>query len=371
MVDAGNDPVTGKRRQITATCATKRAAEDKLNSIISDLRAGIQVGHDATLGELLDAWFAVVRLAPSSRSDYRSAMKLIPDGLRAVPVWKVRPHDLDSLYVRLEGTGLGAARIRRVHNILSSAFAQAVKWQWVARNPVVDASPPPVPKPRVVAPTSQDVRVLLEAADGQLATFLKLSAHLGARRGEVCALQWSDFVIDPDTGTGSVLIERAWSDGGRDGGLVLKSTKTDRTRTIALGVNAVVSIKSWKAQCNAAALAVGAGLGPWVFAADPLHVVCIRPDRMTVLFEQLRTQCELPHVQLRQLLDQVERNIQSTIRYDPSKPARLPDIPKPAGKSAPAPVRLPSDIAAANEQYRKAPSGTLFIDDQGNQWRKP
>lgn len=352
MVDAGDDPVTGKRRQITATCATKRAAEDKLNSIISDLRAGIQVGHDATLGELLDAWFAVVRLAPSSRSDYRSAMKLIPDGLRAVPVWKVRPHDLDSLYVRLEGTGLGAARIRRVHNILNSAFAQAVKWQWVARNPVVDASPPPVPKPRVVAPSSQDVRVLLDAADGQLATFLKLSAHLGARRGEVCALQWSDFVIDPDTGIGSVLIERAWSDGGRDGGLVLKSTKTDRTRTIALGVNAVASIKSWKAECNTAALAVGAGLGPWVFAADPLHVVCIRPDRMTVLFEQLRTQCELPHVQLRQLRHHVASELYAAGFDDTQVAGRLGHARASTTKDFYAAFRPVRDAAAADHLDR-------------------
>ena len=352
MVDAGDDPVTGKRRQITATCATKRAAEDKLNSIISDLRAGIQVGHDASVGDLLDAWFAVVRLAPSTRMDYRSAMKLIPDGLRAVPVWKLRPFDLDTLYATLERTGLGAARIRRVHNIMSSALAQAVKWQWMTRNPATDASPPPVPKPRIVAPTPAQVKQLLEAADGQLATFLRLSAHMGARRGEVCALQWSDFVIDPDTGTGTVMIERAWSDGGRGVGLVLKETKTDRDRTIALGVNAVAVFKSWKAQCAEDALAVGAGLGPWVFAADPLHVVCIRPDRMTKLFEELRDGVGLPGVQLKQLRHHVASELYAAGFDDTQVAGRLGHARASTTKDFYAAFRPVRDAAAADHLDR-------------------
>lgn len=349
IVDAGTDPVTGKRRQLTATCKSQKAAEDKLNGMIAELRQGIQVGHAGTVGELLDAWFAVARLAPTTRNDYRSALKLIPDPLRATPVWKVRPYDLDALYADLERRqGIGPARIRRVHNILSTAFGQAVKWQWLTRNPVTDASPPPVPKPRIKAPTPEQVRTLLDAADGQLAVYLRLSAHLGARRGEVCALQWSDFDLD----AGVVTIERAWGDGGKGVGMVLGTTKTDKARTIALGPNAVATVRGWRAQCAEVALGVGATVGPWVFSSDPLHVVPVRPDRMTKLFEDLRTAVGLPDVQLKQLRHHVASELYAAGYDDTAISGRLGHGRTSTTKDFYAAFRPVRDRAAAEELDR-------------------
>lgn len=297
-VEAGQDPVTGKRRYVTATLPTKAEAEDRLNAIIGELRSGVLVGHDATLGQTIDAWMAMVQLAPSARSDYRSAIKVhVPDWLKTMPVWKVRTHDLDRLYADLAAAGLGPDRIRRVHNILSSAMKQAVRWQWIARNPAVDASPPPIRRRTPKAPAADQVRTLLAAADGQLATYLRLSAHLGARRGEVCALQWTDLDLEG----GQVTIRRAWSDGGKGVGLVLGPTKTDRVRTIALGPAIVADLRAWRAQAASSALAAGGPLGPWVFAADLLHHVAVRPDRMTKLFADLRDSTGLTGVQMKQL----------------------------------------------------------------------
>ena len=178
-LDAGPDPITGKRRQIRRTIhGLKADAEDALNALIGEQRAGIVHGHDATVGQLLEKWFAGAKLAPSTRADRRSAMKLITPGIKAMPVWRLRAHDLDELYAHLQATGLLAARIRTVHSVLRTALAQAVRWQWIARNPAVDASPPAVGRARIAPPLPEEVRRLLVAADGQLDTFLRLSAHL-------------------------------------------------------------------------------------------------------------------------------------------------------------------------------------------------
>jgi hypothetical protein len=75
--------------------------------------------------------------------------------------------------------GLGAARIRRVHNILRRSLGQAVKWQWIARNPAVDASPPPVRKTKISPPDPAAVRRLIDACNGPLRLWVVLGATLG------------------------------------------------------------------------------------------------------------------------------------------------------------------------------------------------
>jgi integrase len=298
IVDAGVDPVTGKRRQMSKTVrGSRKDAEQAMAQLLTSAGRGDTHGHDARVSQLLDLWFERARLAPSTRVDYRSAMKLLPVPFVRTPVWKVRAHHVDELYGQLQRNGLSATRIRRVHNILRTAFAQAVRWQWIARNPVIDASPPPVPRADVRPPSAEQVRQLLEAGDGHLATYLRLSAHLAARRGEVCALQWTDVDLDGQ----QITIRRAWSDGGKGVGMVLKSTKSERERTIALDRLAVAMLRSWRAELGRVALEVGAPLGPWVFPADPLGVTAVRPDVMTHRFQRLRAGLGLDGVRLHDL----------------------------------------------------------------------
>jgi integrase len=294
-IDTGPDPASGKRRQVRRTIhGTKADATDALNALIGEHRQGVTHGHDATVGQLLERWFATARLAPSTRADRRSALKHVTPTVRAMQVWRLRAHDLDAMYAELERQGLQAARIRTVHSVLRTALAQAVRWQWIARNPAVDASPPPVRRAVIAPPSPEDVRRLLAAADGRLAAYLRLSAHLGARRGEMCALRWDDIDLDG----GQLTIRRAWSDGGRGVGMVLKTTKTDRERTVALDRHAVAMLRAWRAETAEVALAVGAHPGPWVFAADPLGVTAVRPDRMTHQFAELRRSLGLDGVRL-------------------------------------------------------------------------
>lgn len=291
-IDVNPDPVTGARRYVTRTVhGTKSDAEAALTALLAEASAGVTLGHTGTLGELLDRWFAGAHLAPSTRNDYDSAMRNhIPAALRKMPVWKLHAHDLDALYTHLLAQGVGPIRIRRVHNIISAALKQAVKWGWIARNPAVDASPPPLRRKEPNVPTVDEVRQILAAADEGLAVFLRLSAHLGARRGEVCALQWSDV----DIAAGQLTIRRAWSDGGRGVGMVLKGTKTDRSRTIALDRLAGAMLTTWHRRLAELALSAGGHPGPWVFPADPFDgTTAVRPDRMTHRFEQLRTNLHL------------------------------------------------------------------------------
>ena len=294
VIDAGVDPVTGRRRQTVRTVrGTKRDAQDTLNQLLAEAQQGVSHGHDSTLRQLLDAWLAQARLSPSTRLDYRRAIDAhLPAPLLGQRVWKIRTHDLDRLYVALETKGLGPARIRRVHNILRRSLGQAVKWQWIARNPAVDASPPPLPASKIEPPNAEEVRRWVAGCDGQMRVYAVLAANLGARRGELCALQWSD--VDLDSGT--MFIRRALVDGGPGVGIVAKETKTNRDRTVALDGQTVALLRQHRRERLELAMSIGASLGPWVFSSDPVGRVLPRPDSISRRFSRLRDELGLGHV---------------------------------------------------------------------------
>src|SRR5438034_8973074 len=108
---------------------------------------------------------------------------------------------------------------------------EAVRWQMITDNPATHASPPRPVRPRVQAPTPDDVARLLAAAqaeDPEFALYLRLAAVTGARRGELCALRWSDLDLEG----GQVVFARSLAVG--NDGVVVKKTKTDRSRRLAL-----------------------------------------------------------------------------------------------------------------------------------------
>lgn len=66
-------------------------------------------------------------------------------------------------------------------------------WDWIVHNPARRATRPPARRPCIHLPSAGEVVGLIEAAhavNGSLPIFLRLAAVTGARRGELCALQW-------------------------------------------------------------------------------------------------------------------------------------------------------------------------------------
>ena len=86
--------------------------------------------------------------------------------------------------------------VRNIAGVISSAFSWAVEQESIERNPV-SASKPPVPKKcKGIGLAVPQKDMLIEAASGHwcIAMFLEMTVGLGARRGEVLALRWSDIV---------------------------------------------------------------------------------------------------------------------------------------------------------------------------------
>jgi len=176
---------------------------------------------------------------------------------------------------------MSAMTIRQIHSILSGAFAAAVRWEWIDRNPAGSAK---LPKARHRSPTSPTpatvATVIATARELQLdllALYMWLAAVTGARRGELCGLQWAD--IDLDAG----VIHIGFSYLVRGGQKKRKDTKTHQERDLAIDPVTVTVLTERKQQVQALLAGVGVKLAPiaYLFSSDPVGTTPWNPDWVT------------------------------------------------------------------------------------------
>ena len=232
----GRDAATGSPRQLSKTVhGSARDADAVLHDLIAKHGGGSVDGVGATFAQLLNLWLEECeRLdrSPTTVRTYRSQIdKTIRPALGRLKVGRISARDLDDLYGAMKDQGSTAKTIRNHHAIISSALHQGVRWGWVRENVAERARPPQVGQRRVKAPSVESVRAVVAAAEERdpcLAPLLMLAALTGMRRGELCALRWSD--VDLERGE----LEVSRSVVVAVGGLAQKSTKTDRFRQVAL-----------------------------------------------------------------------------------------------------------------------------------------
>ena len=303
--EAGRDPVTGRRRQISRTVrGTKRTAQKVLNGLVSELDQGRHVGSEATFADVANRWLMIsgADLSPTTLRRYRQLLErhIFPAiGDRVAHL--IRTSDLDDLYLGLiNQTGLAPATVRQVHSVIRRAFSQAMRWGWVSTNPAANTTPPRVRATSISPPEVEKVIELLQLADEtypEFGRFLHLAVTTGARRGELCALKWERIDWEAQTLTISRAIVEV------QGGLVEKDTKTHAIRRIALDEQTLAVLTEHKVQAEKLAGEAGCELtgNSYVFTLDPGGAVPFTPDHATKTFQRLRKQVGLDSTRLHDL----------------------------------------------------------------------
>jgi integrase len=300
IVYAGRDPITGRKRQKSVTVATRAEARQAEARLITEVGAGQHRSGTSTrtVAELLDRWLewrqSVRPISPTTVATYRGYIdRAILPALGKLQLSRLDAATLDAFYAHLRKRGgkggrpMAASSVHQVHAILSGALNRAVVWGWRADNPARLASPPSIERTDMQPPAVEDAARLLAVAvaeDPELGLFLRLAVVLGARRGELCAVRWSDVDLDQ----GEVLIA---------GGIVRvpgeslldKATKTHAKRRVAIGADTAELLRAhWLAQAKDA-LACGTTLAAdaYVFSHIPDGSAPINPDGMTHRFRRL------------------------------------------------------------------------------------
>jgi len=256
-----------------------------------------------------DKW-APYNLAATTRRRYRQISKnqVIPHiGKRRMA--EVTPSDLAHLYATLaqpgsskrKGKTLSGLTIWHVHRFIEAVYTFAVEVDGdFETNPARKTKPNVVRESR--KPPAVDVaeveRLLAATKEGEpdLYSLLMVPAHLGTRRGETVALRWADV----DFEGGSVTIRRSAAHTKADG-MIVKSTKTGKVRTIPLAPDTLGELKALMKAQREHRIAQGPA---WQGASSPADdYVCaaadgsvMNPDNYSHAFRDLAVRHGFAHI---------------------------------------------------------------------------
>ena len=205
---------------------SKSEVVDKLNQLRRQQLSGtLSSDSTTTVTALLDHYVQRVvpnrkggNLSPTTLYRYRWAAERITDQIGRKRISALKVGDVEKMLDRLaEGPhGLSRDSLKRVHDLLKAALANAVKRGDVARNVAELAELPGVIRPeRKRYSLSREMinRLITACSEHRVGAMFATQIFLALRPGEVAALYWSD--IDFDARTINITRGRLTDDRGR------------------------------------------------------------------------------------------------------------------------------------------------------------
>lgn len=281
IVSNGFDPA-GRRQVVRRTFhGSRKEAGHALAALVLEVgRTSQRARSDATVDQVVGDYLETTSLSPTTRADFERIRRKLPARLAATPIWKVEGRDLDAAYRWAEREGWSAHRVQRMHTVLSAALGCAVRRRWITRNPAEDARPPSPRRPLTRAPSADEVRRLIDAADPAFGLFLRLAFLTGLRRGELLALRWGDVTGPSIRCVHAVVYTPAV-------GVVAKSPKSDRGRVVSVDPETRCRLATHR-EAMAGYLLRELDDATYVFTSDPAGLAPWRPDFVTWKFRRLR-----------------------------------------------------------------------------------
>ncbi|MFC8517504.1 tyrosine-type recombinase/integrase [Streptomyces sp. NPDC057257] len=223
VVDAGTDPATGKRRQLTVTRDTLKEAKAEYARIVSQRNTGTLVlPSKLTVADLVDTWLAQVTpdVELKTARSYIDAMAYVKTQLGAKPVQQLTEEDVSAMVAWMltsarriggkPGTGLSARTVDLTLGRLRAVLTLGIRRGILARNVAQYVTVPKEArkaarvKKRERKPWNEDeVRQFLTGIrhtrefGGWMLTFI------AERPAEVCGARWTQD-IDLENGTTTI-----------------------------------------------------------------------------------------------------------------------------------------------------------------------
>lgn len=265
-VDAGINPLTGKRQQVRRRFATEKQARDALAEVGQQAATDQFVPRKAvTVEELCADWLTSLHNArPTTLNAYRYALAPLRERHGDMPVQKLARPDLDRLLTDLRDGGSetpkGHARrpwsprsLNKAVDAWRAVLDYGMERRELARNVAAAMKKVPRVHTEMATYTPDEIRRVLRAADKDRNGHLWYLALSGLRRGEIAGLMWSDI----DLGAGTLTVARNRVQAGA-GNVVEGDPKTLASRrTLPLDEGLVGVLKRASARYAQERLALG------------------------------------------------------------------------------------------------------------------
>jgi len=220
--------LNGKRKSVYA--ATRKEVAEKLRDAMTTKDdAPAFEATNITFTEFLTQYEDVAKEIMKRRSfeTYRDIARahLLPAFGKLKLKDLTREH-VQKMYARKRDASLSAARVRRIHGVLSAALNKAVLWHMVPHNICKEVSPPRVEAPEIKPLTKEQAKRFLAIAEtDRYHALYVLGITTGMRFGELAGLAWSNL---EDLDARMVRVSRALVTGY--GGQTLESPNTAGSR---------------------------------------------------------------------------------------------------------------------------------------------
>lgn len=190
----------GKRKYFNKTIhGTKKDAQKFLTAKTREKDLGVFIEPALMpLNEFLDRWLSDVAKNKLRARTFDNCESLLNCRVRkrlgAKRLSDIQAYEVQKFYNEMKKASYSPKTIRHVHNVLSSALKQAVKWKMLTQNPCDICELPRMEKTEMMYFTPEETAKFLDAAkdDKYFPAFL-LAIETGMRPEEYPGLQWKDI----------------------------------------------------------------------------------------------------------------------------------------------------------------------------------
>lgn len=221
------------------------------------VKSGYSEDGEMSFEEYAERWLArQVKYAPSTLASYRRMLQVIYPFIGSIPLNRLRPIALENMLVELRkrnirGKQVQEATVQKYLTVASAVLSDAKRNEILPKNPAHMVELPVVTPSAQSIPTPEQAEKLISALKDEpqpYRLFYMLAIYTGCRRGELCALKWSDLHMREDGAF--ILINRSRSNvagqGIREG-----STKSGRSRLVAIDAHITEELTAYAKEAHA------------------------------------------------------------------------------------------------------------------------
>ncbi|MGI8542161.1 MAG: tyrosine-type recombinase/integrase [Aridibacter sp.] len=292
----------GKRKYFNKTIhGTKKDAQKYLTAKIREKDLGVFVEPASViLNEFLDRWLDEIAKNKVRERTFNNYESLLNNHVRPKLGTKrlsdIREYEIQKLYNDMKKADYSPKTIRHVHNVLSPALKQAVRWKMLIQNPSEFCELPQMEKTEMKYLTAEETVKFLDFAknDKYFPAFF-LAIETGMRPEEYLGLKWKDFNFENKT----VSVRRALVV-KKGGSYVFTEPKTKKSRrSISISNSLIALIKKHRRKQLEKRLKIGANYQNLdiVFASE-IGTPLLHGNFVRRHFKPIRDIAKLPKIRL-------------------------------------------------------------------------
>ena len=241
---------------------------------------GFSEDGSTTFQDYAESWLSrQSKYAPSTLASYRRQLEVVYPYIGAIPMCKLRPLAIENMLTQLRkrknrsGQPIRETTVQHYLSAVSAVLSDAKRNEIIQKNPARMIDLPAASHTDQHIPTVEEAQHLLQALARELRhfrVFYLLAMATGCRRGELCALRWSDFRTSGNSFILTVSRSRSIVDG---------NTKNGHSRQIILSPALRGVLLSYRWRLAQEAARHGRKLSPYLFVNS--DGALIPPDTFT------------------------------------------------------------------------------------------